>query len=322
MPKKRAFEATMNRRKLFIGLGAGIAVAGIPSIAVANDVGVHAGVWSNPAMGRISSGFKPPSRPTHSGTDVANSQGTAIWAANAGKIVGVRTNSYPGDTRQGLLPGRTGNAVLIDHGNGYRTYYGHLHTAGVSVGQTVVAGQYIAAMGNTGNSTGPHVHFEVLSNGTPINPYTFLANQGITLGSSAPVGGGGNWPTVRQGNTGTRVQVVQHLLNSRGQNLVVDGQFGAVSVNAAKAFQRSKGLVADGVVGPVTWPLLVSDVKQGKTGAAARAAQVGLNRHGAKLLVDGQFGAVSVTATKNFQRSKGLVADGWIGQLTWRPLVA
>ncbi|MFD0556143.1 peptidoglycan DD-metalloendopeptidase family protein [Stackebrandtia endophytica] len=312
----------MNRRKLFIGLGAGIAIAGIPSIATAGEVGIQAGVWSNPTMGRITSGFKTPARPTHSGTDVANNQGTAIWAANGGKIVGVRTNSYPGDTRQGLLPGRTGNGVLIDHGGGYRTYYGHLYSAAVSVGQTVVAGQRIAAMGTTGNSTGNHLHFEVHLNGGLLNPYTFLANKGITLGSSAPAGGSGNWPTVKKGTTGARARVVQHLLNARGQKLVVDGDFATKSVDAAKAFQRSKGLVADGVIGPISWPVLVVDVKNGKQGSASKAAQTGLNRHGYGLLVDGDFGSLSVDATKKFQRSKGLVADGWIGPLTWRPLVA
>ncbi|CAM3259196.1 peptidoglycan DD-metalloendopeptidase family protein [Stackebrandtia soli] len=304
---RRGFLAAM-------GIGVGAAIVGLPAQASA------AGAWSNPTIGRITSGFRPPSRPTHSGTDVANSQGTAIRAANAGKIVGVRTNSYPGDTRPGLLPGRTGNAVLIDHLNGYRTYYGHIYSAGVSVGQTVSAGQYIAAMGTTGNSTGPHLHFEVLVNGSPTNPYTFLANRGITLGSSAPIGGAG-WPTVKQGSTGTLVKVVQHLLSANGHSLVVDGNFGSVSVAAAKAFQTKKGLVADGVVGPKTWPKLILEVKSGSTGSRAKAAQVALNRQGASLVVDGNFGSVSVAAAKAFQTKKGLVADGLIGPLTWEVLV-
>jgi peptidoglycan hydrolase-like protein with peptidoglycan-binding domain len=311
----------IGRRQLLIGLGVGVAAAGLPTAAFAEPT-IQAGVWSNPTYGTITSGFKPPSRPTHSGTDVANRQGTAIWAANAGTVVGVRTNSYPGDTRPGLLPGRTGNAVLIEHHNGYRTYYGHLYSAAVSTGQSVTAGQTIAAMGTTGNSTGPHLHFEVLSNGMPINPYTFLANRGITLGSSRPAGGGGSWPTVREGNRSEVARVVQHLLTARGHSATADGYFGPASVSAAKAFQRAKGLVADGVVGPVTWPYLVIDVRQGSSGSAARAAQVGLNRHGAGLAVDGNFGSVSAQAARNFQQAKGLVVDGYVGPITWRALVS
>lgn len=309
----------INRRGLFVGIGAGAMVAAIPAIATADEISTQAGVWSNPTMGRISSGFKPPERPTHTGTDVANNQGTAIWAANAGTVVGVRTNSYPGDTRPGLLPGRTGNAVLIDHGDGYRTYYGHLYSAAVSVNQTVSAGQTIAAMGTTGNSTGPHLHFEVLQNGTPINPYTFLANKGITLGSSSPVSG--SWPSVKQGSTGGRVRVIQHLLNAHGHSTVVDGDFGPGCAASVKAFQSAKGLVADGWIGPVAWPVLVLDVRKGASGSKAKAAQVGLNRHGHGLEVDGDFGSVSDQATRSFQSAKGLVVDGHVGQITWSHLV-
>ncbi|HIW64090.1 MAG TPA: peptidoglycan DD-metalloendopeptidase family protein [Candidatus Stackebrandtia excrementipullorum] len=309
----------MNRRRLFAGLGAGAVIAAVPAIAHADDVAINAGAWSNPTMGRITSGFKPPSRPYHAGTDVANSQGTAIWAANAGTVIGVRTNSYPGDMRDGLLPGRTGNAVLIDHGNGYKTYYGHLYSAAVSRNQTVSAGQVIGAMGTTGNSTGPHLHFEVHQSNTPINPYTFLANRGITLGSSAPIKG--SWPNLRRGNTGGRVRVAQRLLNAHGVSTVVDGDFGPGCEASVKAFQRAKGLVADGWIGPVSWPLLVLDVRSGSSGSRAKAAQQGLNRHGYGLLIDGDFGSVSVAACRSFQKAKGLVVDGWVGQLTWMALV-
>ena len=309
----------MNRRRLFAGLGAGAVIAALPSMASAAEVSIQAGGWSNPAMGTITSGFRTPSRPTHSGTDVANSQGTPIWAANAGTVIGVRTNSYPGDTRPGLLPGRTGNAVLIDHGNGYRTYYGHIYSAAVSVNQSVSAGQTIAAMGTTGNSTGPHLHFEVLRNGSPINPYTFLANQGVTLGSSAPITG--SWPSVRQGATGSRVRVIQYLLNAHGYSTVVDGDFGSGTAASVRSFQSAKGLVSDGWVGPVSWPLLILDVRKGASGSKAKAAQTGLNRHGHNLVVDGDFGSVSDRAVRSFQSAKGLVVDGHVGPITWSYLV-
>ncbi|GAA4897797.1 putative peptidoglycan binding protein [Stackebrandtia albiflava] len=310
----------IGRRRLLIGLGAGLAATALPGVATAEPT-LLAGAWSNPAYGTITSGFRTPSRPTHSGTDVANSQGTAIWAANGGTVVGVRTNSYPGDTRPGLLPGRTGNAVLIEHHNGYRTYYGHLYSASVVRGQVVTAGQTIAKMGTTGNSTGPHLHFEVLANGSPINPYTFLANRGITLGRTRPAGGGGGWPSVENGERSEVARVVQHLLTAHGHSAVADGYFGSASVAAAKAFQRAEGLVADGVIGPVSWPHLIIDVKQGSRGSSAKAAQVALNRHGAGLVVDGDFGSVSVRAARNFQSAKGLVVDGYVGPLTWRTLV-
>lgn len=297
-----------------LGVGVGAATLGIATPAFA------AATWSNPAMGRITSGYKSPSRPTHAGTDVANNQGTPIWAARAGTVVGVRTNSYPGDLRPGLLPGRTGNGILIEHASGYRTYYGHIHTSYVSRGQTVAIGQHIAAMGTTGNSTGNHLHFEVHLNGVTTNPYTFMANQGITLGSSSPSGGGG-WPTLKKGSSGQTVKVAQYLLTSRGYSLVADGDFGSLSVAATKRWQSAVGLVADGVIGPISWPHLVKDVKNGTTGSSAKAAQTALNMHGAKLLVDGDFGSLSVTAAKNFQRSKGLVVDGLIGVITWGALL-
>jgi len=309
----------MPRRGLFVaaaalGVGAAIGTAGTASAA---------GVWGNPTIGTITSGYKTPSRPTHSGTDVANSQGTDIFAANAGKVVGVRTNSYPGDTRQGLLPGRTGNAVLIDHLNGYRTYYGHLYSAGVTNGQTVVAGQYIAAMGTTGNSTGPHLHFEVIYNGATTNPYTFLSARGITLGGTRPLAGtGGGWATAKQGSGASITRVVQYLLRANGHtSLVVDGDFGSVTHNTVRNFQSAKGLVADGIVGAITWARLILTVQSGSSGDRAHAAQTALNRHGAGLVVDGDFGSVSVTATKNFQGSKYLVKDGQIGTLTWQALI-
>src|SRR5699024_1694798 len=108
--------------------------------------------WSNPAMGRISSGYRTPSRPNHLGTDIANSQGTSLYAASGGAVAAIRTNSYPGDTRTGLLPYRAGNGVIVNHSSGYRTGCGHMHTVGVSVGQSVSAGQYIGTMGETGDA--------------------------------------------------------------------------------------------------------------------------------------------------------------------------
>ena len=67
-----------------------------------------------------------------------------------------------------------GNLIEINHGNGFVTRYGHNQSLLVAVGDTVVRGQPVALMGSTGRSTGPHVHFEVLRNGTHINPLSFV----------------------------------------------------------------------------------------------------------------------------------------------------
>ena len=81
--------------------------------------------------------------------------------------------------------GGYGNCIMIDHGNGYVTLYGHLSSISVSVGQTVSQGTTIGAVGSTGNSTGPHLHFEVLKNGTRIDPEQFFS--GLTISADAGV---------------------------------------------------------------------------------------------------------------------------------------
>ena len=77
-------------------------------------------------------------------------------------------------TTAGWNSGGYGNMVDIDHGNGIMTRYGHAMQVAVVAGQHVRRGQVIAYMGSTGFSTGPHVHYEVRINGTPVNPSTYL----------------------------------------------------------------------------------------------------------------------------------------------------
>lgn len=101
-------------------------------------------------------------RKFHKGEDIPAPTGTAIVAAASGKVIGA-----------GWVSGY-GNYTQIDHGNGYVTAYGHQSRIDVSVGQTVTAGQKIGAVGSTGNSTGPHLHFEVYLHDQPTDPKSYF----------------------------------------------------------------------------------------------------------------------------------------------------
>ena len=98
----------------------------------------------------------------HEGVDFAGRAGSAIEAVASGLV-----------TWSGYRYGY-GNMVEINHGNGYQTRYAHHKKNLVVVGQKVDKGQVIALMGNTGRATGPHVHFEVVRNGTSINPIKYI----------------------------------------------------------------------------------------------------------------------------------------------------
>ena len=126
------------------------------------------GSFSWPTSGRITSTFGGRASPggigstNHKGIDIAGSRGRAINAADGGTV------SYAG------WMGGYGYLVIIDHKNGYETYYGHNSKLLVSVGDKVYKGQQIAKMGSTGNSTGNHCHFEIRLYGTPVNPLKYL----------------------------------------------------------------------------------------------------------------------------------------------------
>lgn len=107
-----------------------------------------------PTSGRVTVINKAGAHAGSRAVDIANSTGTPIYASDSGRVT--RASWYSG----------YGYAVIIDHGNGYSTLYGHLSSMSVSVGQNVTAGQRIASMGSTGNSTGPHLHFEIRRYGT------------------------------------------------------------------------------------------------------------------------------------------------------------
>ena len=117
-----------------------------------------------PVTGRISSRFGATNGRDHShkGIDIAASTGTPIYAVAEGTV-----------TRAGWANGY-GNLVVISHGNGIETYYGHCSKLYVKTGQKVEAGDHIASVGSTGRSTGPHLHLEIRKNGTQLNPQKYV----------------------------------------------------------------------------------------------------------------------------------------------------
>ncbi len=121
-----------------------------------------------PARGRLTSRFgwrrDPFSgvRTFHNGIDIANVEGTPVWAAKEGRVVDVGYHSA------------FGNYVVISHEGGYQTLYGHLQNYSVRRGQVVNQGQVIARMGNTGYSTGNHLHFTVMLRNKDIDPMRVL----------------------------------------------------------------------------------------------------------------------------------------------------
>jgi murein DD-endopeptidase MepM/ murein hydrolase activator NlpD len=121
-----------------------------------------------PVAGRVTSGFGNRIHPIfgvmrfHSGIDIAAPYGTLVKAADGGQIV------------QAGYFGGYGYSVMVYHGGGFATWYAHLSSINVSVGQFVERGQVIGLVGSTGWSTGPHLHFEVRINGSPQNPRGYL----------------------------------------------------------------------------------------------------------------------------------------------------
>jgi len=110
----------------------------------------------------------------HKGVDIEADYGTTVRAAAAGTVV---ANSYDGSY---------GMKVDIDHGNGYHTWYAHLSRVDVSVGQHVYKGENIAAAGATGFATGPHLHYQIMYDGEPIDPTPFLNGVPANVLASLP----------------------------------------------------------------------------------------------------------------------------------------
>lgn len=212
----------------------------------------------------------------------------------------------PGDLIGVLGAGTSGNAghVLLFDGwadSGHTQYYAWEDSGDAGVHHLTMPYPYWP------NTSGPSPSL--------YQPYRYNNETGSTGGGVPP------WPNVVEGNTGTNVEAAQYLLDDHGASVATDGQFGADTLAATKAYQSAHGLGVDGQIGPQTWSSLIVQIQEGSTGDAVKAAQLELNKYGYGLSVDGQFGAGTESAARAFQSSHGLGVDGQIGPQTWETLV-
>lgn len=134
-------------------------------------IGARIGNYALPARGVYTSPFGPRWGTLHNGIDIAGPIGTPILSVADGQVI-----------EAGPAAG-FGLWVRVRHDDGTVSIYGHIDTMTVVAGQRVVAGQQIATMGNRGDSTGPHLHFETIAGGRHVDPELWLIGRGITLGS-------------------------------------------------------------------------------------------------------------------------------------------
>ncbi|MEV0640792.1 M23 family metallopeptidase [Streptomyces sp. NPDC050619] len=182
---------------LAVGLGASVVLGvGVAAAADATSVATTASAvqvqskaaaakkaasWIDPVKKyKLSAGFNQSGsmwQSTHSGQDFAVASGTQVLAVHGGTV------AKAGGNGAGDGPAY-GNAIVIKHGNGTYSQYAHLSRIDVKVGQVVKTGQHIARSGNTGNSSGPHLHFEIRTTanyGSAIDPAAFLRAKGVTV---------------------------------------------------------------------------------------------------------------------------------------------
>lgn len=151
-----------------------------------------------------------------------------------------------------------------------------------------------------------------------------LASGGTIRGEAAPATKAPqiSWSKSKPGDRGESVRTLQYLLRARSYKVNTDGVFGVTTKSAVIKFQRSHGLVADGIVGGQTWKALVITVKRGSKGDAVRALQNQLKTLdlGKEVSVDGNFGQKTESAVKNLQNAYDQKKDGIVGLKTWGAL--
>jgi murein DD-endopeptidase MepM/ murein hydrolase activator NlpD len=139
-------------------------IAGAGACDAVSDGAIGLGSFIWPSANHYLSGFDYSPETNHRGIDIAGNEGEAVWAADAGVIV------YSGWNDWGY-----GNMIMIDHGNGWQSLYAHLSSIKVTCGMSVDQGTLIGAIGSTGHSSGPHLHFELMHGlYGKVNPWDFL----------------------------------------------------------------------------------------------------------------------------------------------------
>ena len=149
-----------------------VSVKGTKTRASAAGTATGYFLWPTPTLTSITSGYGARWGSFHYGLDLsgANATGQPIYAADGGTVV-----------TAGFDAGGYGNYVVIDHGNGFESIYGHASKLLVSQGEKVAQGQLIALVGSTGRSTGAHCHFEVHKNGAKMNPTGLISTDSSKL---------------------------------------------------------------------------------------------------------------------------------------------
>ncbi|GIG68881.1 peptidoglycan recognition protein family protein [Phytomonospora endophytica] len=228
-----------------------------------------------------------------------------------------RANHAGASRGSGPIPAGDGNALLV----GWEIDYN-------GVSQEMTDAQYrnsvkatVAVLRRLGKGSAyVRGHRETSTSGK-IDP-SFIDLDLLRAEIAALLGEAPSWPILRKGATGENVRTLQFLLRQHGATLTVDGDFGAVTETAVRAFQTAGGLTVDGVVGAQSWPKLVVTLRQGATGEAVKALQRRLAVvHGFNLNVDGNFATATNTAVRSFQTGHGLTVDGVVGPVTWLALI-
>ncbi|BFM12241.1 hypothetical protein R50072_23940 [Simiduia litorea] len=149
----------------FLGLTLAAVVVQSSAVVAAELTSV---VFQNPVPdARLSSSFGQKAERFHNGVDLAISKGTQVVASAGGRVL-VSTDVYGDRVNYGKI-------IIIEHANGLRSLYSHLDSRAVAVGDSVLAGQPIGTVGETGKVTGPHLHFEILDGDNRLDPGQFIA---------------------------------------------------------------------------------------------------------------------------------------------------
>ncbi|MFI9648710.1 M23 family metallopeptidase [Streptomyces sp. NPDC052040] len=172
----------LRTRLAVLAAGAGVSALLGAGVASAADSGASGAVaWTHPVRGYgLTAGFNQAGamwKAKHSGQDFAVPSGTPVGAVYAGTVVKAGANGA-GDGAA------YGNAIVLKHADGTYSQYAHLSRIDVRPGQSVATGQRIGLSGNTGNSSGPHLHFEIRTTphyGSAVNPLAFLRARGVAV---------------------------------------------------------------------------------------------------------------------------------------------